>query len=167
MRFSLAYDEDGSFLVASSDDREGPKPAQPLERGDLFDPDGLRFPEPKEGIEDPQDDVAGTDAEMLVTPPPGLPRWPFITLAALALIAVVALRLWLPSTSSGTETGQITPPAGAVLPPWAPAEPPPALGRGSASWTAATIDPPTAYVQFCRNCPSLCGPITPLRPNPG
>jgi|SRR5215211_4600903 len=170
MRLSIADDEGGTILVASSGDTEARGSAQPVETSDLFFTHHLREPELHEVIEGSRDDVAANKAEILMTSPPGRPRWRLLTMAGLAVVAAIALRPWLPSTSPEIDTGPIAPTSSAALPPWAPAEPlqaPPASGQASASWSAATVDRPTTYVQFCHNSVSLCDQATPMRPNPG
>jgi hypothetical protein len=159
MRFSLAYNEDGSFLVASSGDLHGQRPLDLVETTDLFPRDRLRDADPNEGLERPLDDVADTEAEILMSDPLRRPRWRFLAMALLAMLAVVALRIWLPSSNSVIETQPLAPSIPAVLPPWAPAEPPPAPpapAQANDSLNAATLNHPTAYIQFCWNSPSMC-----------
>jgi hypothetical protein len=170
MRLSIAYDEDGSFLVASSGNEEEERLVQPVETGDLFVTNRPRDTELNDAIDGPNDDMGATQAEILIAAPSGRLPWRFLTLAALALVAAIALRLWLPSTSPKIETDPIAPPTAAAVPPWAPAEPlhlPPVPDQANASWTAATVGGPTANLQFCWNSPSLCDQVTPARPNAG
>jgi hypothetical protein len=112
--------------------------------------------------------IPATRVEILITPAPR-PWGRLLTVAALALVAAVALRAWPQSTTSETEADPIAPTA-AAFPPWAPAEAQQmalALSQTNARWNAATVDRPTAYLQFCHNTLSLCDPVTPMPPNPG
>jgi hypothetical protein len=110
--------------------------------------------------------ATSTTTEILTIGPPPHRRWGVVVAAGLVVLAAVALSSW-PTNSAEIETRQIVPASGAV-PPWAPAEPQqeaPALRQAHANWNAATIDRPTAYMQFCRNSPTLCDPTAPT-PDP-
>lgn len=110
--------------------------------------------------------ATSTSTEILTIGPPPPPRWGVAIAAGLVVLAAVALAPW-PTTSSETETRQVVPASGA-MPPWAPAEPQqaaPPLRQAYANWNAATVDRPTAYLQFCHNSPTLCDPTEPT-PDP-
>jgi hypothetical protein len=94
-------------------------------------------------------------------PPAARPRRRLVLAAALVVLAVVALALWLLTTSSQTESRQVTQPvAGAPQqqPPWAPGDVNAVPNPGSLDSSAA------GYAQFCQNSASLCslsGPVPP------
>jgi hypothetical protein len=96
--------------------------------------------------------------------PPTAPRRRRVLLAAgLALLAAVALIVWLLAMSSETQTRQVAPAPAAV--PAQQAEP--AAGQANAGSNAGDVESSDSHAQFCQNSPVLCSPAAPPAPNAG
>jgi hypothetical protein len=138
MRFSIAYNEDGTVLTSSSGGEDAEK-SQVIKTAN----------------------EAATIAT-LVAPSPGPPRRIVRTAVAVAVVAVALAPLLL-IAGSDTEANPIAP-ASAVVTPWAPAKPQQAAlapAAAEAGWNTGGVDRPTAYIEFCQNTPGLCGPRSP------
>jgi len=95
-----------------------------------------------------------TTTEILTSSPLRPQQWGVLA-TGLAIFAATTLAPWLLNTNSQAE---IIPRAGSSATASQQTSAPVPAKRG---WSLATINRPTAYVQFCGNTPSLCDPPPP------
>jgi hypothetical protein len=153
MRISVLGDDGPTTLEASvvdeSTDVSVPGPNETI--GELTIPDDIT-----ELAESP---------EYLVIGPPPQSAWVHVLHGAAIAIVAAVLITWLLSTNPDNQTEPIAP-SPAAVPPWAPAQPEPAIvvpDQAEAGSNVGSLKRPATHAQFCRNSPVLCSsPATPL-----
>ena len=157
MRISILGDGGPTTLEASvlgeNTDVSGPGPNETI--GELTIPDDIT-------------ELAESPEYLVIGPPPRSVWGHVLHGAAIAIVAAVLIT-WLLNSSPDNQTELLAPaiaPSSAAVPPWAPAQPEPAIvvpDQAEAGSSASSLNRPATYSQFCRNSPVLCSPpATPL-----